>query len=80
MRQETYDKLVVSKYAKPAKFLEQLHLAGVPLDYLMTNDWETTYTKRVYVGKFYNRRNKVYRRFSDYDLTNAIKYYERVVK
>jgi hypothetical protein len=76
MRQDTYDEKVASKYTKPAKFLQQLHLAGVPLVAIMTNDWDTTYHQRIYI--YQGRKSRVYQRFSAYDLANAIRYYEGV--
>ena len=72
MRADTYERhLADSKHWNAAGFLEALHRNGVPLHHLMTNDWHCS-TPRVYleVGK-----GRVYKRFSDYDFANALKYY-----
>ena len=77
MRADTYERhLADGKHWNAAGFLEALHRNGVPLDYLMTNDWHHS-TPRVYleVGK-----GRVYKRFSDYDFANALKYYREQVK
>lgn len=76
MRADTYERhLADGKHWNAAGFLEALHRNGVPLDYLMTNDWHYS-TPRVYleVGK-----GRVYKRFSDYDFANALKYYREQV-
>ena len=76
MNVETYHRHVADgKYWVAAGFLEALHRNGVPLHHLMTNDWHNS-TPKVYleVGK-----GKVYKRFSDYDFANALKYYREQV-
>jgi hypothetical protein len=77
MRADTYERhLADGKHWAAAGFLEALHRNGVPLDYLMTNDWHCS-MPRVYleVGK-----GRIYKRFSDYDFANALKYYHEQVK
>ena len=76
MKLTTYEaKVRDGKHWRAAGFLEALHRNGVPLEHLMTNHWDHS-TPRVYleVGK-----GRVYKRFSDYDFTNALKYYREQV-
>jgi hypothetical protein len=74
--QTTYENHIKDgKHWQAAGFLEALHRNGVALDHLMTNHWDHS-QPRVYleIGK-----GRVYKRFSDHDLANALKYYrERV--
>jgi hypothetical protein len=77
MKLSTYERHIKDgKHWNAAGFLEALHRNGVPLEHLMTNDWDNS-TPRVYleVGK-----GRVYKRFSDYDFANALKYYREQVK
>jgi hypothetical protein len=72
MRADTYKRHIAdAKHWRSAGFLEALHRNGVPLLHLMTNDWDNS-TPKVYleIGK-----GREYKRFSDYDFANALKYY-----
>jgi len=72
MRQDTYDKKSQDpKYWRAAGFLEALHRNGVPVQDLMTNDWQHVFSPKVYILK------RGYKRFSDYDFTNAINYWKK---
>lgn len=73
MRQDTYEKKSQDpKYWGAAGFLQALHRNGVPVQDLMTNDWQNVPSPKVYV------LDKPYKRFSDYDFTNALKYWKRM--
>jgi hypothetical protein len=72
MRQETYDKKSQDpKYWSAAGFLQTLHRNGVPVQDLMTNDWQNVPSPKVYVLE------REYKRFSDYDFTNALNYWKK---
>jgi hypothetical protein len=72
VRRDTYQKKSQDpKYWRAAGFLQALHRNGVPLDDLMTNDWQNVPSPKVYV------LDKPYKRFSDYDFTNALNYWKK---
>jgi len=60
------------KHWQAAGFLGALHRNGVPLEDLMTNDWDNVPSPKVYVLE------REYKRFSDYDFTNALNYWKKV--
>ena len=60
------------KYWRSAGFLEALHRNGVPLEDLMTNDWENVPSPKVYI------LGREYKRFSDYDFINALNYWRKM--
>jgi hypothetical protein len=73
MRQDTYDKKSQDrKYWRAAGFLQALHRNGVPIDDLMTNDWENVPSPKVYI------LGREYKRFSDYDFINALNYWRKM--
>jgi hypothetical protein len=73
MMKSTYEKRSQDpKYWKAAGFLGALHRNGVPLEDLMTNDWENVPSPKVYI------LGRDYKRFSDYDFTNALNYWKKV--
>ena len=70
MEKWNYEGKLKSNFTKPAKFLEALHTAGIPLDYLMTNAWEDVPEPKVYLLR------RTYKRFSQRDIESAIKYFK----
>jgi hypothetical protein len=73
MKQYTYDNMSQDiKNWRAVGFLQALHRNGVPVQDLMTNDWENVPSPKVYV------LDKPYKRFSDYDFTNALNYWKRM--
>lgn len=78
MRQDTYEKKMADgKYWSPAGFLQALHRNGVPLDMLNTNDWHTCPSPKIYIGNPRIGKERGYKRFSDYDFTNALNFYRK---
>jgi hypothetical protein len=78
MRQDTYNRHVADgKHWRAGGFLEALHRNGVPLDLLMTNDWDTCPSPKVYIGNSRTKIERGYKRFSDYDFTNALNFYRK---
>jgi hypothetical protein len=72
MRQDTYEKKSQDpKYWRAAGFLQALHRNGVPIGDLMTNDWACVPSPKVYILE------REYKRFSDYDFTNALNYWRK---
>ena len=67
-----------TSHSKAAHFLARLAQIAVPVEHLMVNDWDNTPSPKVYIELPYpNRRTRVYKRFSDRDLFNAIQWYLR---
>lgn len=60
------------KHWQAAGFLGALHRNGVPLEDLMTNDWDNVPSPKVYV------LGRGYKRFSDYDFLNALAYWRKM--
>ena len=65
-----------TKHRKAAQFLIQLVEAGIPVENLMTNDWDNCPSAKVYIETPYpNRKTLEYKRFSGREVTNAIRFY-----
>lgn len=78
MRQDTYEKKMADgKHWRASGFLQALHRNGVPLEFLMTNDWDTCPNAKVYIGNSRIGKERAYKRFSDYDFTNALNFYRK---
>jgi hypothetical protein len=57
-------------------FIYGLTGAGIPIENIVTNDWETCPQPKVYISTNYpNHRVKEMKRFSNRDLLSAIRFY-----
>lgn len=77
MLESTYLQLTQDpKHAKAGQFLARLARTAVPIEHLVTNDWDNCPRAEVYLSVPYpHHAVKSYRRFSDRDFRNAIQWY-----
>lgn len=74
----------LEKYEREYSFVLGLKRAGIPLESIYTNDYNNSPSRYIYITIPYGRKNggksKVYKRFSNRDITNAIKFWKLTEK
>jgi hypothetical protein len=82
MQQETLE--TKKEYTKEYSFILGLRGAGIPLSAINTNDYQHSPSRYVYITIPYGKNNggktKEYKRFSNRDLVNAVKFWNKSEK